>query len=222
MILRAYYQYMLTILVVWAAAMAFTLANPTRTSLFVEDGVIEMATALAFFAAFLASIFYLFRGGHNRFSALLVGGIALLGALDEMSFGERHFDVQAPHVLDHKIDGAHDFLSLVNGLMNKSLPGDAVNLLLLMLGFAGMWLAWVVLKRLKTLTLPSIAIVMAASGSVILAQLLDAKNRLGPFEELLELSGGMLLVCFFHFLWMQFQSGAAPDKGISDASAEKG
>ena len=85
-----------------------------RETLGGEDMIIENLTAAFFLFAALSSIYYLLIGNIKK-SRKLLGIIivfGLLAFLDELSFGERIFDLSMPTLDNKKVDGLHDLLKL--------------------------------------------------------------------------------------------------------------
>jgi len=83
-----------------------------RNYLFREDGLIENLTAVIFFCAFYVSTMFFFTKGKRQKSLLVIAFIGLLGFLDEVSFGERHFGLNMPRIDGLKFDAIHDVLFL--------------------------------------------------------------------------------------------------------------
>lgn len=77
---------------------------------FKEDHTFELLTAAAFLGAFVVVAVQLLRRRQVTTLSLAAGLLGLLAFLDEMSFGERLFDFEAPRMFDTKIDSLHDFL----------------------------------------------------------------------------------------------------------------
>jgi hypothetical protein len=78
-----------------------------------EDSLVENMSAGTFFLAFLCGAALLMRGVRRRFDRrwlMLVTGLGLLGFLDEMSYGERLFDLKMPMVKKIKFDAIHDVI----------------------------------------------------------------------------------------------------------------
>lgn len=91
-------------------ALLFVALPEACTWLMREDGLVENLSALFFFGTFVASIYLWFsRRAHTRW-IWFAGGVGLLGFLDEISFGERLFNLRMPAWDDVKFDAAHDIL----------------------------------------------------------------------------------------------------------------
>ncbi len=85
-----------------------------RDNLVQEDKFLENLTALVFFQGFIVGMIglYKFKKLPNKKLYILIPLISLLGFLDELSFGERIVNFQAPVIAGQKIDAAHDFFNL--------------------------------------------------------------------------------------------------------------
>ncbi len=91
-----------------------------RPILFHEDRIVEWATVIVFFGAFLTAIRSWFIGPRDDLLVASVGGLGLLGALDEISFGERLLDLSMPVVAGVKLDAAHDLLDLARVIIRET------------------------------------------------------------------------------------------------------
>lgn len=86
---------------------------PEFTPYFVEeDSVIENLSAFSYLLAFFLGIWVLTNYGSWWKLSLPVALLGLVGFLDEISFGERIFDLTMPVVLGVKVDAAHDFVAI--------------------------------------------------------------------------------------------------------------
>lgn len=74
--------------------------------------LIENISAGLFFISFILGLRFLLKSKTSRKEIATVSAISLLGFLDELSFGERHLDIEMHKIYDVKIDSAHDFVSL--------------------------------------------------------------------------------------------------------------
>lgn len=78
-----------------------------------EDKLIENLTAVLFFCTFLFALLLVnTRGIVDRFNRkwlILLLALGLIGFLDELSFGERLFDLEMPVIGGVEIDAVHDF-----------------------------------------------------------------------------------------------------------------
>ena len=173
-----------------------------------EDSLIETLSAGLFFGAFLLAFMLLAACNEkNQFHCrwlilLLVFGT--IGFLDELSFGERLFDLEMPELAGVKIDALHDFFNLTLTLIFKLISHDQIfALLLILIGFVLSILG--ILKYGKRIWYASIKdgsfqvslIMLMFIAFIFSALLLDAE--LLPFwgsralEEMFELNAAMAL-----------------------------
>src|SRR3990172_817979 len=84
-----------------------------------EDSLVENLSAAFFvFSCFLALLILKKRKDHKKL-LILISGLALLGFLDELSFGERIFGLSMPRIGGVKIDAAHDLFDLAHRELGK-------------------------------------------------------------------------------------------------------
>ena len=172
---------------------------------FVEDRTVEVLSALTFLVAgCLTPVAISHLAGARRTAVLAVGFICFLAFLDEMSFGQRLFDLNAPEIFGVQFDALHDVTSVVQVTMGS----EIALALLLMVCAAGV--AGLMLVRRQSADgdpqhhrLPWTLIYLAIF-SVAVAQTLDM--YIGPLrhpvvkasgaEELLELTAAFLCLGF--------------------------
>lgn len=101
------------VLALMAALMAAVHLRPgLRGALMEEDGPVEWASAIAFYAGFAVAAIGA-RAGPARDALLaFVAAFCLLATLDELSFGERLLGWSPPEVLGTRLDAAHDLLQI--------------------------------------------------------------------------------------------------------------
>lgn len=182
------------------------LVPETAPMLAAEDDVIETATALSFAAAAVWSTAAILRRPRARWSCAPLPLLALLAALDEVSWGERIFGLQRPSVGGERIDGVHDLFEIGLRALLAHTAVPAVLALVLLLG-AG--LLWVVLRRSRLLQRirqlcahwPAYGFLLGAAVPILLAQVLDytpLEDRLGTpgllAQESLEYAGAIAMV----------------------------
>ena len=94
-----------------------------RDNLVEEDKFLENLTALIFFQGFIigAINIYRFKSLRHRKIYLFIPLIALLGFLDELSFGERIFGFSFPVFYGIKIDAAHDIFNLAKNIYRQEI-----------------------------------------------------------------------------------------------------
>lgn len=196
------------------AATAVTLASgaalglwvpATHGSLVAEDEAVECLTVLVLVAAFAIAAWGLRGGFSGRARHVIPGGLALLFALDELSFGQRLFGFEAPRVHGIPIDGVHDLvdLAVVAGrslLQDRSWLGAAVGGLLF--GFAVLlWRNRNPLRGRLAAFQPApevIPLLAAMAVFLVIAQTIDlfahGSLALVALEEMLELNAGLALL----------------------------
>lgn len=76
-----------------------------------EDWLVENLSAAFYLVAFLLAITLAWRSRHRRWTIFGVGVIGLVGFLDEISFGERWYDVPMPRFFGVRLDAFHDVFS---------------------------------------------------------------------------------------------------------------
>ena len=82
-----------------------------------EDDVVENLSVLFFLLGFFLNAYVAIRVSSQRWLPVLCGLISLAGALDELSFGERLLHLNIPRIRGVKVDGLHDTLGLVKGIV---------------------------------------------------------------------------------------------------------
>ncbi len=111
---RAIRAYGLALLAaVLLAAAGYGLPDPWHELVYGEDRLIESASAVLFLAAFALAALRSARHPARRGTVGVLGGVALVGFLDEVSFGERVFLLHMPRVSGVKVDAAHDLLDIL-------------------------------------------------------------------------------------------------------------
>ena len=102
----------LVITVTNAVTGVFFVTNPSgglvRTFIAAEDALLENLTVAFFFFAFIFGLALLFtrqvNEPLNRKGLYLISAVGLIGFLDELSWGERLFDLKVPNVYGVDID----------------------------------------------------------------------------------------------------------------------
>lgn len=101
-----------------------------RHFLIEEDSLVESLSALFFLVAFFVGLALLIRGGGNRLLLAVVACLGLLGFLDELSFGERPFELEMPYLRGVQIDAAHDLFTVVYAIARDWIRSQPVTGLL--------------------------------------------------------------------------------------------
>ncbi|MEM7489273.1 MAG: hypothetical protein AAF390_09145 [Pseudomonadota bacterium] len=176
-----------------------------REAIFEEDRAVEWATTAIFAVTGIYGIVAYRRASEKNVVLLTVAGVGLLGTLDELSFGERILQFEAPRIMGVKFDSLHDLLLVARKLI-QSISFEyqyviALGIALLICVVALIALR-AVLRRGWTLgpgillLLPVFAVIL-----VVFAQMIDVDLNFIPHkvlkplyvEEALELGAGLLL-----------------------------
>lgn len=178
-----------------------------------EDSLIENLTAGVYFCTFLLALNFLvtrrITSNVYRKWLILVFTLGIVGFLDEISFGERLFDLEMPVLAGTKIDALHDFFGLGVSLMDRLISQHLlIAVLLLLTGLVIFSIA--ILKYGKRFwhvatvdgSYPVFLIIFIFTVLVLSALILDA-NLLPvrgdrALEEMFELNASMALLtsCF--------------------------
>jgi hypothetical protein len=185
----------------FVAAFSFYYLLPAKRHLLLEeDNVLETLSALTYLT--VAAIAFINARPHQpaRRALWVVGAVALVGFLDELSFGERMFDLKMPVIRGKKIDAVHDVVSLGFHL-TREFPAIALPLLALA-GIAFLAIVWVQQPRLIAFLHthhrhPALRFFALFVAMILAALVIDLglKNSDGLFlmEELFELNAGLAL-----------------------------
>lgn len=159
-----------------------------------EDGLLENLTA----GILLGSFFYGIRAtiriktkAHQK-ASLVITTLALIGFLDEISFGARIFNLKAISVNGNYIDGVHDVVEITKKAAFQNNSNLSTALILFALAALGLILRNNIQQSIRYLVTNKLATVSAVvAAAATFAQLLDVK-LIGsyistPLEETLEL-----------------------------------
>ncbi len=82
--------------------------------LFAEDNLVEDLTVLFYLLSFSIGIYFIVRLKEKKFRKIFIAIplISLMGALEELSYGQRIFKLKMPYLDDVQIDAIHDFIEL--------------------------------------------------------------------------------------------------------------
>ncbi len=85
-----------------------------RTSFVAEDQFTESVTAVLFFSSFLLGLILIVKLKRKSYRKvyLVIPLLGLVGFLDELSFGQRMFNLTMPKIYGVEIDAVHDFAEL--------------------------------------------------------------------------------------------------------------
>lgn len=172
-----------------------------------EDQLIETLTALLFLAAAIYCFvgFIKNKNAGRRTSWFLFGSLGLIGFLDELSFGERIFNLSMPSVRGVQIDAAHDFFELGFTMYRHGLDRYPVLAISLIVG--ALVVAGLIIYRFRTaiknfigtvLTAQSYRFLMIGCILVFVALVIDLEmihnTYLFLLEELFEMNAAFALL----------------------------
>lgn len=237
--LRINYFWLLIVLIalINAVAALFFISNPSggtvRTFIAAEDGILENLTVSLFLFTFLFSLVLLatrqVNGSLNRRWLYLLLAIGLLGFLEEISYGERLFDLKMPVVYGVKIDALHDLIdvALLHGpswLMENILLSSTLGLfflaalgLLLKKYSQPLW-DFATAAKYRELFLVMIMMVVFAGGAVIL----DMEDHIAfkgqlILEESFEFNFALALAaCCFIIYKIDVSSEGLPGESVAE------
>jgi hypothetical protein len=183
----------------------FAAVSEGRELLFVENGAVETLTAAAFGAAVVVGLVRLWWLPGSRPLVLLgLPLLALVGFLDEVSFGKDLLGLSAPIIAGYEVDAAHDLVALawraVRSQPRGLLLGSAAVLLLGVLAL-GWWQRWRLRRGAAALTrqAPALTFVVPALAFLVPPALLDVMGQQSAwvkpiFEETFELNAALALL----------------------------
>lgn len=179
----------------------FVLFAGDRSALLVEDGPIETGTVIVFAVAAVIGARASYRSGIS--AMWLVPGFAILGVLDELSFGARLFGFGLPTIGGQEVDSLHDVFDLADHFVAQiglSRTAAAGGVLLLCAGL----LALRPIRRSATRLAswvwarPPLRLVALSVGLLIAAVLIDqvgSSDATRFVEEMLEFTAaGLVLI----------------------------
>ena len=182
--------------------------KPTiRPVIFEEDKLIEWLTALVFLFTGIIGLRRFWPSRRNDFFLLAVALFGVLAFLDELSFGERLFDLEFPRILGTKLDSVHDLIFIGKKVIKGMTRNPYLFTAILAVGFAaiGYILSRFLIKRGWQMRLGGTSIlIIGALAMVVLAQAIDVNLRiissatLKPLyvEEILEFGAAVLMLGF--------------------------
>lgn len=175
-----------------------------------EDNLVENITALAFLVAVAGVVILLFkRRTPHRFRKWLwlIGPVALLGLLDELSFGQRIFDLNSVNFRGNGIDAVHDFLlvgyeSASEYARHQPVTTGLIILSLLLLTGVAVWLArrWIIYRFTLSASREIWALFAVFIALIATSQFLDLeilsffRGFAVLIEELFEMEAALILV----------------------------
>jgi len=174
-----------------------------------EDNVVENLT-VSFFVIALVGTVYLWSSKRvpARFGRWLwfIAPVALLGTLDELSFGQRIFSLESLNVKGFGIDAVHDFLGvgyelLQQQILTRPLIVASCIVALLIIAGATVYYArhWIIHRITRSTSRECWAMLILFFGLVAFSQFLDLdifpyyRGFCVLIEELFELNAAVLL-----------------------------
>jgi hypothetical protein len=203
----------------------YVLIPAARMAFVREDGLIEQGTAVAYLLAGVYGIAAWLAARGNRPSALLlaVPALALLGFLDEVSYGQSFLRFSAPIIAKTELDSGHDLLQMATKNVN------VVSLCLIVP--AGAAAMWIVMRnaRLQRFTrgvwqLPPGRFVVTAVALGVMAQIIDTAKidylrSVVAIEETLELLAATTMLSAAAAIGLSRQPGQAIVETSMDEAA---
>ncbi len=177
------------------------IAFPQSRVLYIgEDMLIENTGALFFLTTFLLGLLFLpNQKGEKGFKALIIITLfGLIGFLEEISYGERIFNLNMPHYFGVKFDAIHDLFHVASMELYELLGNSKIILIsifitvLIVLSLALLKYKNRLLQHPYFLFL-FLSFVLGFVASIIDLVLFD-KKWLFLFEELLEMNAALALV----------------------------
>lgn len=175
-----------------------------------EDNLVENLTALAFLIAVIGVVVLLFkRRTPRRFRKWLwfIGPVALLGLLDELSFGQRIFELNSLDFRGNGIDAVHDFLLVAYEAASDYARHQPVTMGLVILSLvivtaAAVWLArrWIIHRftlgaSREIWALFSVFVALIATSQFLDLEILSFYRGFAVLiEELFEMEAALVLV----------------------------
>jgi len=174
-----------------------------------EDSLVENCSALFYISTSLLSLLSALSLRSRVGKLYALSCVALLGFLDELSFGERIFSLSMPTLSGKKIDAVHDLVDVAKIQILRHTSGHSEIVVLALGGLAGLFvlalLKWnaeiriFLVPRLKNI---SVIFVLLFAVCGLIATLLDLnfdhKEYLVVLEEVLEMDAALclLFLCF--------------------------
>jgi hypothetical protein len=176
----------------------YALVPSARVVLSGEDRVTEWMSAGFFAASFFVGLFRFFTATGRPRAYFLLPWVGLIGFLDELSFGQRHLDLEMPVVRDVELDAVHDVVQLLHRVLTEDLSPAVATVVVVAVVVAAL-LACVWLRRRAIPFLhgnPPLVYAVFAAGFLVPALFIDLQfSHLIDYrmflEELLELNAAV-------------------------------
>ena len=194
-----------TILNIVILTLLYFLFPKLQYFLFAEDKLVEDLTVLFYLLSFLIGIYLIVRlkDKKHRKIYIAITFVSLIGALEELSYGQRIFKLKMPYIYDVQIDAIHDFIELGHTILIEQ--GNTLLYFLLSAIFCFISIV-VFLKYRKYFSqipdmlrkYPLFGFFLISLSFNLSAQVFDlnlVKPLLfAPFEELLEMNGALTML----------------------------
>lgn len=166
-----------------------------------EDRTLESVSAALFLCSTIVAAAKLSRRRDFPRWYMIVPILGLTGFLDELSFGERHFDFPMPTIAGKKVDGIHDLVDMAYEMILQKTSETAANLLLalVIMGLVGILVRYrreISVRLSQHPPLPYLVLtVFLLVPAVLIDMHLFGKSPLHDFlEELLEFNVALSLI----------------------------
>lgn len=108
-----------TILNIVILTLLYFLFPKLQYFLFAEDKLVEDLTVLFYLLSFLIGIYLIVRlkDKKHRKIYIAITFVSLIGALEELSYGQQIFKLKMPYIYDVQIDAIHDFIELGHNIL---------------------------------------------------------------------------------------------------------
>ncbi len=187
-------------------AITYILFPAFKDSLTEEDFLIENISALLFLSAFVLALIFLRdrKSKKEIITLIIIAVVSLICFADEISFGERLFDLPMPELYGVKIDGFHDFALLGRDILKEELHLTRSAMICIAAGSAAV-LSTALLRHKKRVVAacvklkryPPYLLITLSFCSILAAIIIDLdlfqRNIFYLFEELLEMNAALAL-----------------------------
>ena len=169
-----------------------------------EDCLAENLSALFFLSSFFVGLLLTLKLGKISKFMLLTSFIGLLGFLDEISFGERFFNLSMPYIDYVKIDAVHDIFYVLFAAIKYAVKLERVRIIFLSLALLSFLAVLLLLHKedlLKTAGLiystPQFSIIFVSMlfiGVSLLIDVVETGVFLSITEEIFEMNAAIGLL----------------------------
>ena len=189
-----------------------------------EDRLLESSSAVLFLATFVIGLALALQVNEKRQRRVyfVVPLIGLLGFLEELSYGERIFDITMPQIYDVKVDALHDLIRVGLKILESH---SSIWIRALLVFLVGALIVVTIMKRrairskiANTLQrYPAFRLVLLGTGLIITSLVLDLPltgkhHSLFLLEELIEMNAALALVAASYTIGLLGRSTAESPK----------